>query len=106
MVDKLTMKMRPESTRHEIAEHINQAFATSDVTTICQAIGEAVRLHNITDIASIAGIERTSVYRAFSAEQSPNFSTVLAVLKAMGLQLQATPLPSKGARVARAARVG
>src|SRR3954470_6953593 len=106
MSDKAPIKMGPEPSRREIAEHMNRALATGDVTTICQAIGEAVRLHNITDIASIAGIERTSVYRAFSAEQSPNFSTVLAVLKAMGLQLQATPLPSKGARVARAARVG
>jgi probable addiction module antidote protein len=105
MSDKASIKLGPEPSRREIAEHMNRAFATGDVTTICQAIGEAVRLHNITDIARIAGIERPSVYRAFSAGQSPNFSTVLVVLKAMGFQLKATPLQSKGGRVARAARV-
>src|SRR4051794_16038516 len=100
MSDKSKMKMHPETTRRQIAEHMNRAFRTGDVTTIGQAIGQAIRLHNITDIARIAGIERPSVYRAFSAGKSPNFSTVLVVLKAMGFQLKASPLHGKGGRMA------
>jgi len=86
-----TPPIRPKSTRGEIADRINDAFATSDVTVICQAIGDAARLHSISDIAREAGIPRSSVYRAFSSKQHPNFSTVLGVLDAMGFQLMVTP---------------
>jgi probable addiction module antidote protein len=44
---------------------MNRAFETSDVAAICNAIGDATRLHNISDIAKKAGIERPSIYRAF-----------------------------------------
>ena len=86
-----TPPIRPQSIRDEIADRINDAFATSDVTVICHAIGDAARLHSISDIAREAGIQRSSVYRAFLGKQLPNFSTVLGVLDAMGFQLMVTP---------------
>ena len=86
-----TPPIRPQSIRDEIADRINDAFATSDVTVICHAIGDAARLHSISDIAREAGIQRSSIYRAFSGKQLPNFSTVLGVLDAMGFQLMVTP---------------
>src|SRR6266576_1095277 len=39
--------IEPQSSRRDIADHINRAFATSDITAICRAIGDATRLHNI-----------------------------------------------------------
>jgi DNA-binding phage protein len=47
-------------------------------------------LHNVSDIAKKAGLERTSLYRAFrdTQQRHPNFSTVLNVLDALGLQLK------------------
>jgi probable addiction module antidote protein len=93
-----------QASRRQIAESINRAFQTCDIATISQAIGSAIRLHNISDIATLAGIERPSVYRAFSSTQSPNLTTVLGVLKAMGFRLKATELRGKRARLSRAAR--
>src|SRR5947209_19181528 len=81
-----------QATRRDITQQMNRALETADVTAICQAIAQAIRLHNVTDIAKIAGIERPSVYRALSGRQSPNFPTVPVVLKAMGLQLKETTL--------------
>jgi probable addiction module antidote protein len=81
---------------------INKAFKSSDIVAICHAIGDATRLHNISDIAKKAGIERPSIYRAFSGQQFPNFSTVLSVLDAMGFQLRVTPRRGQRARLARA----
>ena len=72
----------------DIAGHINEAFGTSDISTICSSILDVVQMHNITHIAEKAGLQRSSIYRAFGGEQTPNFSTVLNVLTAMGLQLK------------------
>jgi probable addiction module antidote protein len=55
--------------RREIADYINQAFETSDIVGICEAISAATHLHNISDIAKKSGIERPSVYRAFSGSK-------------------------------------
>jgi hypothetical protein len=43
--------IEPQLSRRDIADRINRAFATSDITAICHAIGDATRLHNISDIA-------------------------------------------------------
>jgi probable addiction module antidote protein len=91
----------PQSSRREIVDYINHAFATSDIAAICQAIRDATRLHSISDIARDAGIERTSIYRAFSDERLPSFPTVLRVLGAMGLQLKVTQRRGNRAKLAR-----
>jgi probable addiction module antidote protein len=77
--------------RSEIASHINKALKSADIGDICSAIGDATRLHNISDIARKAGIERPSLYRAFAGQQFPNLSTFLSVLDAMGFELKVTP---------------
>jgi probable addiction module antidote protein len=91
----------PEPTRRDIAERINRSFETRDITAIRNAIGESARLYSISDIAMAAGIQRTTVYRAFSGEQLPNFSTVLRVLDAMGFQLKVVQHRGKSAKPAR-----
>jgi probable addiction module antidote protein len=99
------LEIGPQSSRLDIEDYINRAFATRDITAICRAIGDATRLHNISDIARQAGIERPSVYRAFAGVRFPNFSTVLNVLNAMGFQLRVTPRRGKRARLAKHAKV-
>jgi len=65
--------IEPQSNRRDMADRINRAFATSDITAICHAIGDATRLHNISDIAREAELERPTIYRAFAGEKLPNF---------------------------------
>ncbi|HVX79292.1 MAG TPA: addiction module antidote protein [Bradyrhizobium sp.] len=79
-----------ESELGELTAEINRALQRTDVAEVCAAIGSAVRLHNASEIARKAGIERPSIYRAFGPAGSPNFSTVLKVLGAMGLRLKVT----------------
>ena len=85
-----SLKLAPGSSRSEIADHINFAIESSDAVMICRAIGDATKLHNISDIAKKAGMNRPNVYRAFAGKHVPSFSTVLSVLDAMGLQLRVT----------------
>jgi probable addiction module antidote protein len=59
-------------------------------STLRHAIGAAIRLYNISDIAKVSGLERPTIYRAFEGDaKHPNFRTVLSVLDAMGFQLHA-----------------
>ena len=90
---------RPQPTsRRAAADLINEALKKSDVAKICRAIGSATRLYNISDIAKVSGLERTSIYRAFEGDTTrPNFKTVLSVLDAMGFQLHVTMRRSAGA---------
>jgi probable addiction module antidote protein len=93
--------IEPQSNRSDIVDRINRAFAASDISAICHAIGDATRLHNISEIAREAGMERTSIYRAFAGAKLPNFATVLKVLDAMGFQLKVTQRRGNRARLAR-----
>ena len=80
----------PNSSRDEMAAYISHALATSDMVRISRAIRKVMFLHPVTDIAKKSGVERTSLYRAFQGKQNPQFTTVLNVLNAMGLQLRVT----------------
>ena len=82
--------VRPHLSQRQAAASINQALEKSDIAEICHAIGAATHLHNMSDIAKKSGIERPSLYRAFSGGRTPNFKTVLSVLDAMGFQLKVT----------------
>ena len=86
--------IRPQPGRRELTDRINRAFGTSDIDEIRHAIGAAIRLYNISDIAKASGLERPTIYRAFEGDaQHPNFRTVLSVLDALGFQLHGCSRP-------------
>ncbi|MFC7699647.1 DNA-binding protein [Bradyrhizobium sp. GCM10028915] len=75
-----------------MAKELNIALASAEPKIICKAIGKALGDFNIAEVARQTGLQRPSIYRAFKSNtQLPNFSTVLAVLSAMDLQLQVKP---------------
>ena len=94
---------RPQPSRRQAADCINQALEKSDIAEICHAIGAATRLYNISDLAQKSGLARPSLHRAFAGDpKKPNFTTVLNVLDAMGFQLHVTVRRDAPARAARA----
>jgi probable addiction module antidote protein len=75
----------------DIAAYLSEAFATDDAAYIAQAIGTAARAKGMAAIAEAAGLSRENLYRSLSTEGNPEFETVLRVLRALGVQLTATP---------------
>jgi probable addiction module antidote protein len=68
---------RSRASRRAIAERINAALKTGDIAEICRAIEIGTRRHNVADLARRAGINRVSIYRAFSKRgKASKFSTV------------------------------
>lgn len=58
-----------------------------DAAFIAKALGDIARAQGMTQVAAAAGLSRESLYKSLSGERVPDFSTVLKVMKSLGLKL-------------------
>ncbi len=75
----------------DITAYLQAAFEEGDATLIAAALGDIARAKGMSQIARETGLGRESLYKALSAEGNPEFSTILKVVEALGLKLQALP---------------
>jgi len=75
-----------------ISAYLTQVLADGDADELLAAIGHVARARGMTKIAQDAGLGRESLYKAFSQGAKPRFETVLKVLRALGVRLQALPI--------------
>ncbi|OBZ93176.1 addiction module antitoxin [Pararhizobium polonicum] len=73
------------------AELLSDAFETGDPAYITAALGVVARARGMTQVAKDAGVTREALYKALSAEGDPKLSTLLGVVKALGVSLTVTP---------------
>ena len=73
-----------------IAEYISQVLANGDTNELLVAIGNIAKAKGMGQIASETGLGRESLYKSFQEGAKPRFDTVLKVLNALGVKLQAT----------------
>ena len=91
-----TTKTRPwdivESldTDERIAAYLEAALEENDAPLIAAALGDIARAKGMSEIARQTGLGRESLYKALSPEGNPEFSTVLKVIRALGLRLHAS----------------
>jgi len=71
------------------AELIDDAFDSGDARYIAHALGIVARARGMTQVARDAGVSREALYRALSQEGDPRLSTLIGVMKALGLSLHA-----------------
>lgn len=100
------------TTRYDVAEHLRSpeemaAYleacleeAGDDAAFIAKALGDIARARGMAQVARDAGLSRESLYKALSGERSPGFDTILKVIGALGLKLQATASTKRAARSA------
>lgn len=74
-------------TPEAIADYLEAALEEEDATLLTHALGVAARAKGMGKIAEEAGVTREALYKALSAEGDPRLSTLLGVLKALGLRL-------------------
>ena len=80
------------------AEYISAALETGDAAFVRDVVGIVARARGMGDIARAAGLNRESLYKALGETGNPEFSTMLGVLRALGLQLAAQPVKGKTSR--------
>jgi len=91
--------MTIKTTRWDSAEHLKtdediQFYleacleeAGDDPAFIVHALGVIARAKNMSQLARDTGLTREGIYKAFSSDGNPKFSTVSKVAKALGLQI-------------------
>ena len=70
-----------------IAAYLDAAFEDGDPALIAAALGDIARAIGMTQMASQAGVTREALYKALSPTGDPRLSTLLGVMKALGLKL-------------------
>lgn len=91
--------MALETTRFDAAEYLDDtesqaeliadALQSGDPAYITNALGVVARARGMTQVAKDAGVTREALYKALSQDGDPKLSTLLGVLKALGLELTA-----------------
>ena len=78
-------------TPEEMAAYLEACFeeANGDAAFIAKALGDIARAKGMTQVARDAGLSRESLYKALSGERKPGFDTILKVIGALGLKLNA-----------------
>lgn len=60
--------------------------ADDDAAYIAKALGNIARARGMAQLAHDTGLGRESLYKALSGEGNPEFSTIMKVVKALGLK--------------------
>ena len=83
-------------TEEDMAAYLNVALEEGDLGLIMATLGDIARARRMAIVAQETGLGRESLYKSLSADGNPEFATVLKVVSALGLRLQATTLPEGG----------
>ncbi len=88
------------ATEEHMTAALNAALEACDLDRIMGSLGQMTRSHRMRRVAQETGLGRESLYKSMRAEASPEFNTVLKVLRALGFRLQVTPITSKVSKYA------
>lgn len=81
-------------TPRDIARYIEACIQDDpgDGCLLRVALGDVARAKGMTQIASDCGVGRESLYKALSMDGNPEFSTLIKVLRSLGLRLSVKPV--------------
>lgn len=74
-----------------MAEYLSQVLVDGDNEEFLRAIGHIAKAKGMAQIAKDTGLGRESLYKAFRPNAKPRFDTVMKVIYALKLQLNAAP---------------
>ena len=80
-------------TEEDMAAYLNVALEEGDLSLIMATLGDIARAQRMAVVAQDTGLGRESLYKSLSANGNPEFATVLKVVRALGLRLQAAVGP-------------
>ena len=83
-------------TEEDMAAYLNVALEDGDLSLIMATLGDIARARRMSVVAHETGLGRESLYKSLSSDGNPEFATVLKVVNALGLRLQATAASGAG----------
>ena len=76
------------------AELLNEALASGDAAAVAAALGIIARARGMTEVAREAGVTRVALYKSLSEKGDPRLTTLLGVMRALGVRLSAEIKPA------------
>ena len=80
------------ATSEEMTAALNAALEAGDLYRIMGVMGEMARAHRMRRVARETSLGEKSLYKSMRAGASPEFNTVLRVLRSLGFRLQVHPV--------------
>lgn len=74
-----------------IAEYLTAALEDPNPDVFLTAVRDVARARGMTQLAKDSGLGRESLYKALAPGAKPRYDTVLKLLAALGIKLEATP---------------
>jgi probable addiction module antidote protein len=74
-------------TEKDMADYLEAALEDGHPAVIATALGNISRAKGMTKIARKAGLGRESLYKALSPGGNPEFTTVMKVVRALGMKI-------------------
>ena len=71
----------------EIANFLAEAYEDKDHSVFILALGHVVRNKGVSKMADKTGLNRESLYKAFSGKAQPKWDTVHRLLHALGVRI-------------------
>lgn len=75
-----------------VSEYLTAALESGDADLLLAALGDIAKARGMSEIAKETGLGRESLYKALAPGAKPRFDTILKVIHALGVKLQATPV--------------
>jgi probable addiction module antidote protein len=79
------------TTDENIAAYLEAALEDGEPHVVAMALGNIARAKGMTSVARDAGITREALYKSLSDKGDPKLSTLLSVMKALGLRFTVVP---------------
>lgn len=73
-----------------IAAYLSAVMEENDPDLLVAALGDIARARGMAKLAEDAGLNRESLYKALRPGAKPRFDTVLRIMKALNIKIQAT----------------
>ena len=68
--------------------YLNIALEDADLSLIMATLGDIARVWRMSAVAPERDLDQESLYKSLSADDNPEFASVLNVVSALGLRLQ------------------
>jgi probable addiction module antidote protein len=75
-----------------IAEYLNAALEDENPDVFLVAVSDVAKARGIANLARDTGLGRESLYKALAPGAKPRYDTVLKLVRALGVELHATPI--------------
>jgi probable addiction module antidote protein len=79
-----------------IAAYLSAALAHGDPEVFLAALRDIAKARGMADLARRTGRGRESLYKALAPGAKPRYDTILLLVRALGVELQAVTKPAAG----------